>query len=116
MYTRLTGWALNGSMPCCIPPASWILASGLSTTSPSTPAVKRPALRSVTRRTLTSVFARDRSINFCRLRTLGRSPARDAVKIRWRNRRTLASHAPVDLAPSEGRVLWSVRHDDSRSV
>jgi hypothetical protein len=31
---------------------------------------------------LNSVFARDRSINFCRLRTLDRSPALDAVKIR----------------------------------
>jgi hypothetical protein len=42
----------------------------------------RPALRSVTRRTLTSVFACERSINFCRLRTRPRSAAFDAVKIR----------------------------------
>jgi len=62
-----------------------------STTSPSTPAVRRPALRSVTRRTLTSVFARDLIINFCRLRTLTRSPAFDAVKIRCRSRRTSSS-------------------------
>ena len=48
---------------------------------------QRPALRSVTRRTLTSVFARDRSINFCNWRTLARSPAFDAVKIRRRSRR-----------------------------
>ena len=82
MYTRLTGWAVNDSMSCCTRSAKSALASGVSTTSPSTPAVKRPALRSVTRRTLTSVLARDRSINFCRLRTLGRSPACDAVKIR----------------------------------
>ena len=34
------------------------------------PAVLRPALTSVTRRTLTSVLARERSINFCRFRTL----------------------------------------------
>jgi hypothetical protein len=34
---------------------------------PSTPAVKRPALSSVTRRTASSVFDRDRSINFCRI-------------------------------------------------
>ena len=33
------------------------------------PAVLRPALTSVTRRTLSSVLARDRSISFCRLRT-----------------------------------------------
>jgi len=35
----------------------------------------------VTRRTLTSVLARLRSINFCRLRTLARSPSCAAVKI-----------------------------------
>ena len=91
MYTRLTGIALNGSVLCCTLSTSCILASGVSTTSPSTPAVRRPALRSVTRRTLTSVFARERSINFCNRRTLERSPAFDAVKIRCRNRRTSAS-------------------------
>ena len=91
MYTRLTGRALNGSAWCWILSASLALASGVSTTSPSTPAVRRPALRSVTRRTLSSVFARERSINFCNWRTLCRSPAFDAVKIRCRNRRTSAS-------------------------
>ena len=60
--------------------------------------VLRPALRSVTRRTLTSVFARERSINFCRLRTLFRSPACDAVKIRCRNRRTFPSAARQSTA------------------
>ena len=75
MYTRLTGWALNGSVFCCTLSASFSLASGVSTISPSTPAVRRPALRSVTLRTLISVFARERSINFCNRRTLGRSPA-----------------------------------------
>ena len=63
----------------------------MSSTSPSTPAVRRPALRSVTRRTLTSVFERDRSINFCDRRTLWRSPAPLAVKIHCRNRRTFRS-------------------------
>jgi hypothetical protein len=48
-------------------------------------------LRSVTLRTLKSVFERDRSINFCSRRTLSRSPAFDAVKIRCRNRRTFSS-------------------------
>ena len=48
-------------------------------TSPSMHAVLRPALPSVTRRTLTSVLARDRSINFCKLRTFFRSPALLAV-------------------------------------
>jgi hypothetical protein len=98
MYTRLAGRALNGSAPCCTLSASFILASGVSTTSPSTPAVRRPALRSVTRRTLTSVFARERSINFCRLRTRARSPAFDAVKIRCRSRRPLASTARQSMA------------------
>ena len=82
MYTRLTGRALNGSLGRCTLSASSVLASGVSATSPSTPAVRRPALRSVTRRTLSSVLARDRSINFCNWRTLGRSPAFAAVKIR----------------------------------
>ena len=91
MYTRLTGSALNGSALCCTLSTSCILASGVSTTSPSTPAVRRPALRSVTRRTLISVLARERSINFCNRRTLARSPAFAAVKIRCRNRRTSAS-------------------------
>jgi hypothetical protein len=98
MYTRLTGWALNGSVLCCTLSTSFILASGVSTTSPSTPAVRRPALRSVTRRTLNSVLARERSINFCRLRTRWESPAFDAVKIRWRKRRTLASQARQSTA------------------
>jgi len=55
------------------------------------PAVLRPALRCVTRRTLTSVFDRLRSISLCRLRTLFRSPSCDALKIRRRSRRTSSS-------------------------
>ena len=87
----------------CTLSASLALASGVSTTSPSTPAVRRPALRSVTRRTLKSVFARERSINFCSLRTLFRSPAFDAVKIRCRNRRTLVlDPPPIDRRQSKG--------------
>ena len=58
---------------------------------PSTPAVVRPALSSVTRRTATSALPRERSNNFCRLRTRLRSPARDAAKIRCRSRRTSSS-------------------------
>ena len=65
---------------------------------PSTPAVKRPALTSVTRRTANSVFARDRSINFCKFRTLLRSPTCDAVKIRCRNRSTCRSQARQSTA------------------
>jgi len=61
---------------------------------PSTPAVRRPALTSVTRRTLTSALLRERSISFCRLRTFFRSPACDAAKIRCRSRRTFSSAWP----------------------
>ena len=67
-------------------------------TSPSIPAVLRPALSSVTRRTLTSVLARDRSINFCKLRTFFRSPALLAVKIRCLKRCTSRSTARHETA------------------
>ena len=63
------------------------------------PAVLRPALRSVTRRTLNRALARDRSISFCRLRTFARSPARDAVKMRWRRRRTWSSTSGQSTDP-----------------
>ena len=113
MYTRLTGWACHGSVSCCTQSTSSALASGCNTTFPSMPAVLRPALSSVTRRTLTSVFARDRSINFCRLRTLLRSPACVAVKIRCRRRRTSSSAGPpVDRVPVKEVVLRSVHHSD----
>ena len=118
MYTRLTGMRLErlgGDAAPCRP--ACILASGVSTTSPSTPAVRRPALRSVTRRTLISVFARERSINFCNRRTLARSPAFDAVKIRCRNRRTSASTRRQSIwRQSQGVVLWSTHHDLRRGV
>ena len=63
----------------------------VTTTLPSTPAVLRPALSSLTRRTLNSALARERSISFCRSRTLSRSPAFDAVKILRRSRLTSCS-------------------------
>ena len=91
MNTRLTASALNGSRERSTLATNSVLAFGVSTTSPSTPAVRRPALRSVTRRTLTRAFDRDRSINACNRRTRARSPALDAVKIRCRNRRTSRS-------------------------
>ena len=65
-----------------------------STMRPSTPAVLRPALISVTRRTLTRALLRERSISFCKLRTLERSPACDAAKIRRLSRRTCSSAWP----------------------
>jgi hypothetical protein len=76
---------------CCIQSTSSAFCSAASTTLPSTPAVLRPALNSVTRRTATSALLRERSINFCRLRTFFRSPARDAAKIRCLSRRTSCS-------------------------
>ena len=86
-----------------------------TTTLPSTPAVLRPALSSVTRRTATSALLRERSINFCRLRTFFRSPACDAAKIRCRSRRTSSStwrHSHG--VPVERFVLGSVHHARSR--
>ena len=92
-----------------------LAAEASSAVLPSTPAVSRPALISVTRRTLNSVFARERSINFCRLRTRLRSPARDAVKIRCRRRRTSSSTVPpIDRRPVEMFVLRSVHHASVR--
>ena len=82
---------------------------------PSTPGVRRPALRSVTCRTLTSVFDRLRSISFCKLRTRLRSPARVAAKIRCRSRRTsILGGTPINSVPLQGRVLGSVHPDPAR--
>jgi hypothetical protein len=71
----------------CTRTATSALAEEASATSPSMPAVLRPALRCVTCRTLTSVFDRDRSISFCRFLTFGQSRSRVALKIRCRSRR-----------------------------
>ena len=91
MYTRLTGWALPVVPRRCTRLASKALPGAVTTIFPSIPAVLWPAFCSVTRRTLTSALARDRSISFCKLRTFLRSPACDAVKMRWRRRRTSSS-------------------------
>jgi hypothetical protein len=92
------------------------LSRAVTTTCPSMPAVRRPALRSVTRRTLTSVFARERSISFCRLRTRLRSPACDAVKIVCRSRCTSSSTARQSIAcQSRSIVLRSVHHHPTGS-
>ena len=62
-----------------------------------------------------SALARDRSINFCRLRTFFRSPARDAAKIRCRNRRTSFSTCRHRTASqSRGLALGSVHHSRRR--
>ena len=91
MYTRLTGSAFQVDRVRCARSASLALSEEVNATSPSTPAVVRPALSCVTRRTLTSVFDRLRSISFCRDRTLAQSPACVALKILCRSRRTLSS-------------------------
>ena len=61
MYTRRTGRGRHVAMDWCTRTATRALAPGVSATSPSIPAVPRPALRCVTCRTLTSVLARLRS-------------------------------------------------------
>ena len=91
MYTRLTGTGCQEEMDWCTCTATAILASEVSATSPSIPAVERPELRCVTCRTLTRALARLRSISFCRFLTLGQSCSCDALKIRCRSRRTCSS-------------------------
>jgi len=77
----------------CTRTATSALDSEVSATSPSIPAVLRPALRCVTCRTLTSVFDLLRSISFCRFLTLGQSCSCAALKIRCRSRCTCPSCA-----------------------
>ena len=71
MYTRLTARGCHDERDWCTRTATAALASEVSATSPSIPAVLRPALRCVTCLTLTSVLARLRSISFCRFLTRG---------------------------------------------
>jgi len=70
MNTRLTGWAFHGVEPCCTQTANSAFCDASGAVTPSMPAVRRPALTSATRRTLSRAFERERSISFCRLRTL----------------------------------------------
>ena len=96
-------------MDWCTRTATCALASGVSATSPSIPAVLRPALRCVTCRTLTSVLARLRSMSFCRFLTLGQSCSCAAVKIRCRSRRTCSSCARQSILSHRTGALrgWS---------
>ena len=82
MYTRLTGRGCHDRAWWCTRTASSALATEVSASSPSTPAVLRPALRCVACRTLNNVLLQLRSINFCRFLSVPRSPSRAAVKIR----------------------------------
>src|SRR6266851_5154626 len=61
MYTRLTARGFQEPMDWCTRTATCALASGVSATSPSIPAVLRPVLRCVTCRTLIRTFDRLRS-------------------------------------------------------
>ncbi len=106
MYTRLTGRACQDASDRCARSASSALARGVSATAPSMPAVLRPALRCVTCRTLTSVFDQLRSVSFCRLRTLLKSPACAALKILRRSRRTCSSWIRQSIA-SQSRLSSS---------
>src|SRR6266480_3367819 len=86
----------------CTRTASAILAGELSAVSPSMPAVLRPVLRCVTCRTLTSVFDQDRSIIFCKDRTVAQSCSRVALKILRRSRLTLPSWVRQSMASQSG--------------
>jgi hypothetical protein len=72
MYTRLTGTGFQNETYWCTGTAVSILLGGVSETTPSSPAVLRPALCCVTWRTLTNVFDQDRSIGSART---GRAPS-----------------------------------------
>ncbi len=61
IYTRRTGRGRHDVTDWCTRTAICALAPGVKATSPSIPAVRRPVLRWVTCRTLTSVLARLRS-------------------------------------------------------
>ena len=88
----------------CTRTAISALACDDSATCPSIPAVRRPALRCVTCRTLTSVFDQDRSIIFCRDRTLAQSCSRVALKILRRSRRYVAPRGSASRwRPSRAR-------------
>ena len=73
MYTRLTATGLPGPRVAVHLHRQLRPRREVNATSPSIPAVLRPALRCVTCRTLTSVFDQLRSISFCRFLTFGQS-------------------------------------------
>jgi len=91
IYTRRTGRGCQVLAVRCARTAIAILAGPSRATTRSIPAVRRPALRWATCRTLTSVLLHDRSIIFCRFLTFGQSPSRTAVKILRLSRATFCS-------------------------
>ena len=101
-YTRRTGAGSQVEIVWCTSTAISALVVEDSATCPSTPGVRRPALRCVTCRTLTSVFDQDRSIIFCKDRTLAQSCSRVALKILRRSPRTLPSCTRQLMASQSG--------------
>jgi hypothetical protein len=101
-YTRRTGTGCQDETVWWTQTAISALAFDDRATCPSIPAVLRPALRCVTCRTLTSVFDQDRSIIFCRDRSLAQSCSRAALKILCRSRRTLPSWTCQLMASQSG--------------
>ena len=91
MYTRRTGIGSQLARLRCTRTAMSARCGDDKATSPSIPAVRRPALRWVTCRTLISVFDHDPSISFCSDRTVAQSCSRVALKILRRNRITFCS-------------------------
>ena len=102
IYTRLTATGFQDGTDQCTRTATSPRALEVKATSPSIPAVLRPALRCVTCRTLTSVLDRLRSISFCRFLTLGQSCSCAALKIRCRSRRTSSSRVRQSMASHAG--------------
>ena len=103
IHTRRTGSACPGPPWRCSSTARPARSWEVKATRPSTPGVRRPVLRWVTRRTLTSVLARLRNMSFCRLRTCLKSAACAALKIRCRSRRTCSSCWDHLMASQSGR-------------
>lgn len=97
-YTRRTGFGFQEEIDRRTSTAVSARAVDDSATCPSTPAVLRPALRCVTCRTLISVLDQERSIIFCRDRTVAQFCSRVALKIRRRNLTTFCSWSRQSMA------------------
>src|SRR5260370_645436 len=108
MYTRLTARGCQERMDWCTRTATSARALEVNATSPSIPAVMRPALRCVTCRTLISVFDRERSSSFCRFLTLGQSSSFAALNIRCRSRSTSRA-GPAQTIESQSTASRSRR-------
>ena len=105
IYTRRAGKGSHDDVVRSVSRAIAILAGPSRATTLSTPAVRRPALRWVTRRALTRTLDHDLSMSFWRFLAFARSPFLAAAKILCRSRATLRSRAPQSvrshsLAPS----------------